>query len=223
MPSPSSWSPLRALRVLHGHYLTRPTRPAMPQPLNLVVLISGNGSNLQALIDAIAEGRLTARIAAVISNRPDAYGLERAAQAGIATAVLDHKAFDSREAYDEALASLIARHAPDLVVLAGFMRILTPGLIERFAGRMLNIHPSLLPKYPGLHTHRRALAAGDAEHGVSIHLVTPELDGGPILAQAACPIVPGDDEASLAAKVRVLEHMLYPEVIQGFAEGRFKS
>ncbi|MBI2379940.1 MAG: phosphoribosylglycinamide formyltransferase [Gammaproteobacteria bacterium] len=193
----------------------------MNTPLSLVVLISGNGSNLQALLDAIADGRMQARIAAVISNRPDAFGLERAKAAGIATAVLDHKAYTDRDSYDAALAALIADYRPDLVILAGFMRILTPALIQRFAGRMLNIHPSLLPKYPGLHTHRRALEAGEAEHGCTIHTVTAELDGGPILAQASCPIETGDDEASLAAKVRVLEHRLYPEVIQGFAEGRF--
>ena len=192
----------------------------MQKPISLVVLISGNGSNLQAIIDAIAEGRLDARIVAVISNRPDAFGLERASQAGITTAILDHKRFASRESYDEALAELIDGYRPDLLVLAGFMRILTPGFVNRYPNRMLNIHPSLLPKYQGLHTHRRALEAGDREHGVSVHLVTAELDGGPVVGQARCPIEPGDTEASLAAKVRVLEHRLYPEVIQAFADNR---
>lgn len=192
----------------------------MSQPLTLVVLISGSGSNLQAILDAIAAGRLNARVAAVVSNRADAYGLTRAANAAIPAAVLDHKRFESRDAYDAALAALIDGYEPGLVVLAGFMRILTPQLVQRYLGRMLNIHPSLLPKYPGLHTHRRVLAAGDAEHGVSVHFVTAELDGGPVVAQARCAVAADDTEQSLADKVHALEHRLYPEVIQAFAEGR---
>ena len=157
-------------------------------PCNVVVLISGSGSNLQALIDSIAHDGNPARIAAVICNRAGAYGLERAKQAGIATSLLDHKQFDGREAFDAALIQAIDAHQPDLVVLAGFMRILTPGFVQHYAGRLLNIHPSLLPKHKGLHTHQRALEAGDREHGCSVHFVTEELDGGPPghTSSAAC-------------------------------------
>ncbi len=194
----------------------------MGKPLQLVVLISGNGSNLQAIIDRIEAGELDARIAAVISNRPDARGLERARRHGIEAVALDHRAFDSRDAFDRELRQRIDRHRPDLVVLAGYMRILTPGLIEHFRGRMLNIHPSLLPKYPGLHTHQRALDNGDTEHGVSIHVVTPELDAGPVLMQGRFPIEPGDSAESLQQKVHALEHRMYPQVIQWIAEGRLQ-
>jgi len=188
----------------------------------LVVLISGNGSNLQAIIDAIAAGEIPAEIRAVISNNPDAYGLERARRAGIPTAVVDHRDYPDRERYDQALRAVIDRYAPDLVVLAGFMRILTPAFVEHYAGRMLNIHPSLLPRYQGLDTHRRVLEAGDAIHGVSVHFVTPELDSGPIVLQAEVPVEPGDSEEDLARKVHAEEHVIYPRVIRWFAEGRLR-
>lgn len=189
-------------------------------PLGLVVLISGNGSNLQAIIDAIRDQQLPVEIRAVISNEPDAYGLERARRAGIPAEVLDHRDFASREDYDRALQALIDKYRPDLVVLAGFMRILTPGLVQHYAGRMLNIHPSLLPRYQGLNTHQRVLDAGDSVHGVSVHFVTPELDGGPVILQAEVPVQPGDTAEDLAARVHRQEHRIYPLVIRWFAEGR---
>ncbi len=192
------------------------------RPLRLVVLISGNGSNLQAIIDRIEQKRLDARIAAVISNRPDARGLERARRHGIEAVALDHKLFDSREAFDRKLRQTIEHYRPDLVVLAGYMRILSPELIHAFEGRMLNIHPSLLPKYPGLHTHRRALESGDREHGASIHVVTPELDAGPVLLQGRFPIEQDDDIESLQQKTHRLEHRMYPQVLQWIAEGRLQ-
>ncbi len=191
-------------------------------PLTLVVLISGSGSNLQAIIDAIREQGLPARIGAVISNRADAYGLERARQAGIETRILDHRQFPDRESYDRALAELVESFHPGLVVLAGFMRILTPGFVQRFAGRLINIHPSLLPKYRGLHTHQRALDAGDPEHGASVHYVTEELDGGPVILQARVPVEPDDDADTLAARVLTREHVIYPTVIRWIAEGRVR-
>ncbi len=191
-------------------------------PLPVVVLISGSGSNLQALIDGAAGGELPIRIEAVISNEPDAFGLERARRAGIAAEVVDHRAFDSREAFDQALMAAIDRHQPGLVVLAGFMRILTPAFVHHYAGRLLNIHPSLLPKYQGLHTHRRALEAGDAEHGASVHFVTEELDGGPVILQAKVPVLPGDTPERLAARVLEKEHRIYPLVVKWFAQGRLR-
>lgn len=187
---------------------------------NLLVLISGNGSNLQAIIDAIAAKNIKARIAAVISDQNDAYGLERARQADIATAVLPAKAYSSREAYDQALQSMIESYQPDLVVLAGFMRILSPAIVQHFHGRMINIHPSLLPKHRGLHTHRRVLEASDSEHGCSIHFVTEELDGGPIIAQATFTVPQSADEASLKSQVQALEHQLFPAIIAQFADKR---
>ncbi|MET0067738.1 MAG: phosphoribosylglycinamide formyltransferase [Candidatus Thiodiazotropha sp.] len=191
----------------------------LPQ-LNLVVLISGSGSNLQAIIDAAAKGALAVRIAAVISNRPDVKGLERAHKAGIETCVLNHQDYPDRNAYDQALMETIDRYEPGLVVLAGFMRILTEAFVRHYAGRMLNIHPSLLPKYTGLHTHRRAIEAGDRLHGASIHFVTEKLDGGPLIAQAQVPVEPADDEQRLAARVLEREHQLYPLTIRWFAEQR---
>lgn len=179
--------------------------------LNIAVLISGNGSNLQALIDHAAQGNY--RIACVISNKANAYGLQRANQAGIANHVVDHNKYDSREAFDAALVKQLNHHQVDLVVLAGFMRMLTPTFIQAFSPSIINIHPSLLPKYPGLHTHQRALDAGDREHGVSVHIVTEELDAGPVLAQAQCTIEPNDTAESLQQKVHQLEHQLYPQVI----------
>ena len=177
----------------------------------LVVLISGGGSNLQAFIDASADPAYPCEVVAVISNRAGVFGLERAARAGIPAEVLDHTAFPTREAFDVALADRIDAHRPDLVILAGFMRILTPGFIRRYAGRLLNIHPSLLPKYPGLHTHQRAIDAGDAEAGATVHLVTEELDGGPVILQARVQVLPGDTADTLAARVLVEEHRIYPE------------
>ncbi|MFV8835626.1 phosphoribosylglycinamide formyltransferase [Aquisalimonas sp.] len=187
---------------------------------SLVVLISGSGSNLQALIDAREAGTLPAEIRAVISNRPGAYGLERARAAGIDTEVLDHRDYAERAAYDTALQQRIDARTPDLVVLAGFMRILTDELVNHFRGRMLNIHPSLLPAFRGLHTHRRALEAGHAEHGCSVHFVTPTLDAGPVIAQGVVPIETDDTEPVLARRVQQQEHRIYPLVVRWFAEGR---
>ena len=189
-------------------------------PLALVVLISGNGSNLQAIIDAIRGQGLQAEVRAVISNNPGAYGLTRARNANIAAEILDHRRFPSRDAYDRELQALIDRYQPDLVVLAGFMRILTEDFVNHYHGRMLNIHPSLLPKYQGLNTHQRVLEAGDAIHGVSVHFVTPELDGGPVILQAEVPVHPGDNADDLAQRVHQQEHVIYPLVIRWFAEGR---
>jgi phosphoribosylglycinamide formyltransferase 1 len=191
---------------------------------NIVILISGSGSNMRAIVNAADRGdwakRFSARVAAVISNRPDAAGLEFACQSGIATDVVDHKAFASRDAFDAALGIAIEKHdpaqQPALVVLAGFMRILTPGFVQRFGGRMLNIHPSLLPAFPGLHTHQRAIDAGCKLAGTTVHQVTAELDHGPILAQAAVPILPNDTAQSLAARVLTQEHLIYPAAIQQF-------
>ncbi|MCB1831280.1 MAG: phosphoribosylglycinamide formyltransferase [Chromatiaceae bacterium] len=190
-----------------------------PDKLPLVVLISGSGSNLQAIIDQAAAG-LAVEIRAVVSNRPGVRGLERAEAAGIATRVLDHKAFPDRESYDLALADLLDEFQPQLVILAGFMRILSPLFIQRFRGRMLNIHPSLLPKYRGLHTHQRALDAGDSEHGASVHYVTEELDGGPLILQARVAIEPEDNAVRLAERVLAKEHIIFPMVIRWIAEGR---
>ena len=192
------------------------------EKLRLVVLISGGGSNLQAIIDACASGAIDAEVAAVISNRADAYGLQRAAQAGVPTEVLDHKAYPDRDSFDRTLAQRIDAYAPGLVVLAGFMRILTPGFVRHYAGRMLNIHPSLLPHFQGLYTHRRALEAEHRTHGASVHFVTEELDGGPVVLQAEVPVLPGDDEATLARRVLEQEHRIYPAVIEWFAEGRLR-
>ncbi len=189
------------------------------QPLSVVVLISGSGSNLQAIIDATANDPST-KVTAVISNRDDAYGLERARTAGIETRVLNHKPYPSREAYDQALIELIDSFQPGLVTLAGFMRILSPLFVQHYQGRLLNIHPSLLPKHKGLHTHQRALEAGDRIHGASVHFVTEELDGGPVILQAQVPVKADDTEEQLAARVLQQEHIIYPQVIRWFAEGR---
>ena len=188
----------------------------------LAILISGRGSNMLAFIEACASGELDAQISVVISNNTDAAGLERAAQAGIATCCIDHRAFPSREAFDQALVDQLQARRADLVILAGFMRILTPVFIKPFAGRLLNIHPSLLPKYPGLHTHQRALDAGDTEAGVTVHFVTPELDGGPPIVQARVPIVTGDTAQTLAARVILEEHVIYPLAAQWYLQGRLK-
>ncbi|MES9846595.1 MAG: phosphoribosylglycinamide formyltransferase [Candidatus Sedimenticola sp. PURPLELP] len=191
------------------------------QKLALVVLISGSGSNLQAIIDGAAAD-LPIDIRAVISNKADAYGLVRAEKAGITTEVLDNKAYTDRESYDQALGDLIETFEPGLVILAGFMRILSPEFVKRFHGRMLNIHPSLLPKYRGLHTHRRALEAEENLHGASVHFVTEELDGGPIVLQVEVPVEKSDSEETLAARVLSQEHVIYPTAIRWFAEGRLK-
>jgi len=187
--------------------------------LPIVVLVSGSGSNLQAIIDA-ASAELPVEIRAVISNKPDAYGLERARKASIPTQILEHTAFKDRDTYDQALIKLIDEYQPALVILAGFMRILTAGFVAHYQGRLLNIHPSLLPKYRGLHTHKRVLEAGDREHGATVHLVTEELDGGPRLLQVCLPVQESDDESTLAARVLTQEHIIYPMVIGWFAEGR---
>lgn len=184
--------------------------------LPIVVLISGGGSNLQAIIDA-ASNDLPVEIRAVISNKADAYGLERAKQAGIETVVIDHTQFDSRETFDAELSRSIDSYSPELVVLAGFMRILSDGFVHHYNGRMLNIHPSLLPRYKGTNTHARAIEAGDSEAGCSVHLVTAELDSGQVLLQARVPILEGDTAETLAARVLVEEHRIYPEAIRQFA------
>jgi phosphoribosylglycinamide formyltransferase-1 len=190
-------------------------------PLPIVVLLSGSGSNLQAIIDAMHSG-LPVDIRAVISNKMDAYGLERARQAGIPAQVLSHRDYADRESYDAALAGLIDGCGAQLVVLAGFMRILSDGFVRRYEGRMLNIHPSLLPRHRGLDTHARALAAGDGEHGATVHFVSPELDAGPIIIQARVPVEPGDTPESLAARVLQQEHRIYPQAIHWYAEGRLE-
>jgi phosphoribosylglycinamide formyltransferase-1 len=187
---------------------------------SLVILISGRGSNMQAIVEAAERERWPARIAAVISNRPDAEGLQWAMRRGISTRSVDHKAYSSREDFDAALASCIEEFRPRAVVLAGFMRILTAGFVRRFEGRLVNIHPSLLPAFPGLHTHRQALAQGVKIHGCSVHFVTPELDHGPIVAQAAVPVFDADTELSLAERVLVEEHRLYPRAVRWLVEDR---
>ena len=190
---------------------------------NIVILISGGGSNMAAIVRAAQQQewarRMGARVAAVISNKADAQGLDFAREHGIATAVLNHKAFDSREAFDAALAEKIDSHDPALVVLAGFMRILTPGFVNHYAGRMLNIHPSLLPAFPGLHTHQRAIDAGCKFAGATVHEVTAELDVGPIVDQAVVPVLPEDTADTLAARVLTQEHIIYPRAVAHFVRG----
>ena len=187
---------------------------------NIVILISGRGSNMEAIVRAQQAEAWPARIAAVISNKPDAKGLAFAASHGIPTAVVPNKEFPTREAFDAALQETIDRFNPDLVVLAGFMRILTAPFVEHYAGRMLNIHPSLLPLFPGLHTHRQALDAGVAEHGATVHFVTAELDHGPAVIQAHIPVLPGDTEDSLAERLLAEEHVIYPKAVRLFIEDR---
>jgi phosphoribosylglycinamide formyltransferase-1 len=189
---------------------------------SIVVLISGGGTNLQAILDAIAEGRLPARVSLVVSNRADAGGLDRARTAGVPTAVVDHRNYPDRETFDQALIETIDPAEPDTVALAGFMRILTPTFVAHYRGRLLNIHPSLLPRHRGLHTHARALEQGDQEHGCSVHFVTEELDGGPLVAQAAVPVHANDTEASLSKRVGEREHELYPRVLRWRAEDRLR-
>ncbi|MCG8463547.1 MAG: phosphoribosylglycinamide formyltransferase [Xanthomonadales bacterium] len=190
------------------------------QPLSAVVLISGGGSNLQALIDQTQQGLLNLKIRAVISNRPDVQGLKRARRAGIAALTIDHRGFFSRAEFEAALAQAIDDCDAQLIILAGFMRVLGTDFVNRYPGRMINLHPSLLPKYPGLHTYRRALEAGDSEHGASIHFVTAELDGGPVIAQARIPIHATDDEHSLQQRLSPVEHRLLVAVVGYLATGR---
>ena len=192
------------------------------QKARLVVLISGSGSNLQSFIDASYAGLLNAEIVAVISNKSAVQGLTRAAAANIPNIAIDHRAFDSREEFDESLAQIIESYQPDLVVLAGFMRILTDFFVNQFLGRLINIHPSLLPAYPGLNTHQRAIEAGDRDAGATVHFVTGELDGGPPVLQARMPIESGDDSAALSARVLTLEHLIYPIAVQWFCIGRLQ-
>ncbi|MGL1834577.1 phosphoribosylglycinamide formyltransferase [Rhodocyclaceae bacterium SMB388] len=186
---------------------------------SIVILISGRGSNMQAIVHAAIPG---ARIAAVISNRVDAAGLAFARERGIATAVVDHRSFASREAFDASLAEVIDGFTPDLVVLAGFMRVLTDDFVLRYAGRLMNVHPSLLPAFPGLHTHRRVLEAGARVHGATVHFVTPMLDCGPVVVQAVVPVLPGDDEVTLAARVLRQEHLIYPLAVRWFVADRLR-
>ena len=187
---------------------------------NIVVLISGRGSNMEVFLEASDRGLIAGNIVCVISNRPNAQGIVTARQRGIATAVIDHQDFDTREAFDAALAEAVATADPDVVVLAGFMRILTPVFIDRFLGKLVNIHPSLLPKYTGLNTHQRAIDAGDAEAGATVHYVTNELDGGPAILQARVPINEEDTAQTLASKVLVVEHLIFTEAVNWHLQGR---
>lgn len=195
----------------------------MNQTLRVVAIISGGGTNLQSIIDSCASGAINAVVVAVISNRPGAYGLRRAERAAIPTHTLDHRAFQSRELFDAELRRLIDPYNPGLVALAGFMRLLTTNFVDHYGGRLLNIHPSLLPRLTGLNTHQRALDKGYARHGASIHFVTPKLDGGPLVLQAAVAVKPDDTAESLAARVLVEEHRIYPTAIGWFAEARLHS
>lgn len=192
------------------------------QKPNIVVLISGSGTNLQAIIDAVVRGAIPANIAAVISNIPDVKGLERTAKAGIKAVALSHKNFTSRDEFDTALTAKIDSYKPDLVILAGFMRILGNDFVNHYHGRMLNIHPSLLPKFTGLNTHKRALEAKEMQHGTSVHFVTPELDGGPVIIQASVPVLENDTEQTLAQRVLTQEHRIYPLAARWFVEKRLK-
>lgn len=193
-----------------------------PTLLPIVVLVSGSGTNLQVILDQAASGELPVEICGVISNRPGVKALERAQTAGVSTHVLNHKQFANRAAYDAELMAQIDEYQPALVILAGFMRILSADFVRHYTGRLLNIHPSLLPKYRGLHTHRSALANGDTVHGVSVHFVTEELDSGPVVLQAEVPVLPDDTEDSLAARVQSREYIIYPQVIRWIAKGRLK-
>jgi len=189
---------------------------------NIVILISGRGSNMEAIVRACASEGWNARVAAVVSNRPDAAGLEFAKARGIATVVVDHKGFAQRDEFDAELARVVEGFSPDVLALAGFMRILSPGFVARFEGRMVNIHPSLLPSFTGLHTHRRAIEAGCKLAGTTVHFVTSELDHGPIIAQAIVPILPGDTEDTLSARVLGREHAIYPRAIRWLVEGHLR-
>ena len=197
--------------------------PQTPEILaRVVVLISGSGTNLQAIIDHVKNGELPVEICAVISNKDNVKGIDRAIENNISAIVLDHNQFPSREAFDQRLMMIIDSHAPDIIVLAGFMRILTPEFTDHYLGKLLNIHPSLLPKYQGLHTHRRALEANDTIHGVTVHFVTAELDGGPAIVQAQVPVLEKDTEDTLAKRVQVEEHHIYPLAIKWLAQKRLE-
>jgi phosphoribosylglycinamide formyltransferase-1 len=187
---------------------------------SIVVLISGNGSNLQALIDQIEQGKIVGRVSAVIANRVDAFGLQRAKDAGIPGIFIDHKAFATREEFDQQMCQAIDEYAPDLIVLAGFMRILSTQFVQHYQGRMLNIHPSLLPKYKGLNTHQRAIDEGDTEHGASVHFVTPDLDDGPVVLQSKVPVFSPQDAPELASRVQEQERQMYPLVVNWFCQDR---
>lgn len=191
-------------------------------PLTIVILISGRGSNMVAIAEAARAGHLRARIAAVLSDQPGAAGLQRAQELGLPTAVVATSPGRTRADYDRELSVTLQRCQPQLIVLAGFMRILGDGIVREYAGRLLNIHPSLLPLYRGLHTHARVLASGDREHGCSVHFVTEELDGGPVILQALVPVLPGDTVETLSARVQVQEHRIYPMVIEWYASGRLR-
>lgn len=188
------------------------------QPVDLAVLISGSGSNLQSIIDHIAQGKLNARIVCVISNNPDAYGLKRAEMHNIPHFCVANREFNDKAGFEKAMLEILANKKPELIILAGFMRILSEGFISHYDSRILNIHPSLLPKYKGLNTHRRVLAAGDDKHGATVHVVTPDLDSGEIILQKACQIEANDDEHSLQQKVHKIEHNIYPQAIKQFME-----
>jgi phosphoribosylglycinamide formyltransferase-1 len=190
------------------------------KPLSLVILISGRGSNMVSIVEAIQHDNLPAQVSAVISNRPQAPGLDYAAAQYIPTTTIDHQAYDDRLSFDHALAEEVNKYQPDLVILAGFMRILTPEFVQQFSGKLINIHPSLLPKFTGLNTHQRAIDAGEAEHGASIHYVTEELDGGPVVLQARVTVLPDDTSDTLAKRVLAEEHKLYPEAIRQIATGQ---
>lgn len=209
-----------------SHHPEGDNRPAAPGPdaqkPGIVVLISGRGSNLHAIIDAVRAGQIRGEIRAVISNNPGAAGLTHARAASIPAHVVDHRSYPTRAAFDQALVELIDRHAPQLLVLAGFMRILTPEFIRHYTGRLINIHPSLLPAFPGLNTHARALAAGVRAHGATVHFVTTDVDAGPIIIQASVPVLPGDDPEQLADRVLQQEHRIFPLAIRWFLEGRLR-
>lgn len=201
--------------------MSTPATSLLPARKRTAVLISGRGSNMMSLIEAARAEGYPAEIALVLANKPDAGGIERAKSFGIATAIVDHRAFNKdREAFERAMDDILRINQIELIVLAGFMRILTPWFVRRWEGRMINIHPSLLPLFKGTHTHRQALATGVAEHGCSAHFVVPELDAGPVIAQARVPVLPDDDEESLAARVLEQEHMLYPVALAEVASGR---
>lgn len=193
-----------------------------PAKVSAAVLISGGGTNLQSFIDKVASGELDIKLGVVLSNKPDAAGLDRARKAGIPVECVEHRDYPDREAFDAALVETLDRYSPSLIILAGFMRILTPVFIDHFAGRIFNIHPSLLPKYPGLDTHQRAIDAGDEWHGSTVHFATEELDGGPPVIQGRVPVEPTDDAATLAARVLKVEHQIYPHAAGLFAAGRLE-
>ncbi len=188
--------------------------------MKAAILISGSGTNLQSFIDEVADGHLDVEIAVVFSNRPDAYGLTRARDAGIQTACIEHGDFEGREAFDRSIAAALDQFEPDLIILAGFMRILSPWFVRHYAGKVLNIHPALLPSYPGLNTHVRVLEAGDQHHGSTVHFVTDKLDGGPRIIAGRIKVDPGETPAGLQARVQAVEHQIYPQAAQLFAEGR---